>query len=131
MPTHTATERPNPTTLPRAVARPLLTWRIHNDVGRILCRGFQGVTPRFEPNPIMGDVAEFPSEHVALRVIELLELRAHARYGTHPIPFRLIAVQRDWSTLKGGWYVGKTNVDATAVDTAQLELGEPLTGATS
>lgn len=113
--------------LPTAVAKPLITFRIHNEAGHILCRSFQGVSERFAAAP--DDPADFPSEHVALRVAELLTVRAQkawaAKGGYFP-PMSYLVVAKDWSHEKGGWWDGTQGVNATATDTAQLELGYEL-----
>lgn len=126
MPTSSA---PNLSDLPNAVARPLVTYRLVNEAGHTLCRGFQGEFSRFESAPRHADAAEFPSEHVALRVAELVEARVRQRYAPLPKPFSLCPVVKDWSGIPNGWWEGKAGVNATAIDTAQLELGEPLIAA--
>ncbi len=127
---HLTCEKPDPTKFPSAVAQPLTTHRIVNEAGLYLCKGFQGVSPRFVPDPFNPDVADFPSDHVAQRVCELMDrrlMKVWADKGLRiDVPMHHLAVAYDWTDMRGGWWVGRRSVDVTAISTAQLELGHEL-----
>lgn len=118
----------DPSTFPNAVAKPLVTYRLVNEAGYFLCKGFQGVMPRFTHDPGSREVADFPSEHVALRVAELLTGRLQklwAEKGNFPAPLSYLPLAWNWK-LAGEWWPGRVSVDETAISTAQLELGHEL-----